>query len=393
MDAITERLFGEFPRAVATDTVTGQLRQWVVHSPGEFDIFTDAVDGKRNPYVSISWRPVGGEVHLDKCYVDFDTPQKPDWPVFDADEPLPEDEIVARMRNDSAVADAVLGQPIAEARALIERAAENNTPAIAVFSGFGIHVHLLYREKERPEQQIETTARKYRGDLNLDCVDEQPIGDVKRVVRVPNCERVHIETDGERIIAQRPTGVHTVPLVPADFDGLDAPTLLEVARTPRHPDPPDVERPVMQTHENYIQQVDEADQSDQRTVDASIIGEDDDLLAFCLEEWLQLPCMYERIQQPSPSQPTRFNCAVLLLNLGFSVTEVTEIFSRIGWRDFDRQKTKGYVQQIYRKGYSDMSCASLRTEGLCVHADAPEDCPTYGWSNGRAEWKTTDYQQ
>lgn len=389
MDDITSVLFGEFPRAVATDTVTGQLRQWVIHSEGEMALFLKTVGGERNPYASISWRPVGGNLKLDKVPFDFDTPQKPDWPVFGGDGPLPEDEMIARMRNDPEIADAVLDPVIEDARTLIERAAEDNTPAIAVFSGFGIHVYLLFKEKVYPDKQVDTTARMYAGNLNLDTVDPALHGDVKRVLRVPNAERVHIETDGRKMIVQRPTGVNTIPLVRADFDGLTATELLDMARQKRHPDPPIQPRPEMRTYDGYIRDVDEATKEDQRKVDRSVLEGNNDLLAFCLTEWLQMPCMFERIQQPEPPHPVRQNCAVLLFNLGFTPTEVTELFSRIGWRDWKRAKTKGYLQQIYRKGYSDMNCASIRHKGLCSpeYADDARECPCFGWSGGRAEWK------
>jgi hypothetical protein len=387
MDEFQRILFSPFPRAVASDVKTGQLRQWVVHSEGEFMAFLRAIDNDRNGYASISWRPIGGNLLLDKVSLDFDTLQKPDWPIFDG-EILPEDEMIARMRNDPEVADAVLGQVIEDATEVVKRSNEEGISIIGVFSGFGIHIHQLYSEKVNPDKQIDTTGRKYVSDLNLETADVSPIGDVRRQMRVPNVQRVHIETNGEEMLEQRPCGLYTIPLIADDFENLTATKLLEMARERRYPDPPDLtDLPHMKAYDNYIEDYSEAKQEDQQRLNESVVADNDGMLQFMLEEYLQMPCMYERIQQIEPEHAVRLNCTVLLLNVGFQPNEVVDLFSQIGWSDWNRKVTKKQVSQIYRKGYSDMSCASCRKKGLCTRADEPKECQTYGWSGGKAEWK------
>lgn len=393
MDAAQKVLFGRFPRAVGTNQPNGQLRQWVVHSEGEFDVFLDTVNGVRNAYASISWRPVAGALKLDKVSIDLDTPQKDGddgWPVFGGAKP-PDDEVVERMRADEYLADEVLAPVVDDARDLIERAEADGVPSLAVFSGLGMHVHLFYRERENPDKQIDTTAKKYIRDLNLRTADMSPAGDVKRVLRVPNAHRVHLEMEDGRVVGSRPAGVFTIPLLPDEVRGLSPQELLEMAHDPRVPDDlsylhPD-NRPAMQTYENYIDSGAEEDieQAEMRKVEAPV--NEDDFLNWYFESVLKMPCMYERITQPEPDHTIRRNCAVLLLNSGLEPGEVVDLFSRIGWADWNRSITTEQVRNIYKNGYSDMSCYRLRKEGFCVRADDPRSCPEFGWSGGRAEWK------
>lgn len=399
MDASQKALFGNFPRALGVTKDYGGLRQFVVHSAGEFDVFAEAVNGTRNAYASISWRPVSGDIKLDKVTLDFDTPAKPDWPMFSGEKP-PDDEIVARMRNDADVADAVLGEVFQDASTLAERAIEDDIPLIGVFSGMGLHAHLLYEETdERLPKKLGTTARKFVGDLNLNTADPKVglNGDQKKVVRVPNFERIDVTDGGDDF---RPCSVFTIPITREELaDGISPSAALETARAPRRIDPEidDSERPEMQVHDHYVSDFSEDQQEEQKGVEQSVLDDDenDQYLAFLLKKWLGMPCMYERIQQPEPDHRIRQNFAVMMFNLGFEKEEVHEIIQQIGWVDYDYETTKHQLDQIYRRGYSDMTCASLRQKGLCtVHEDEKEphtddhtDCPTYGWSNGRVEWK------
>jgi hypothetical protein len=398
MDEVTNELFGRFPRAIGVTQDFGGLRQFVIHSEGEFDVFEETVNGSRNAYASVSWRPVGGSIKLDKVTLDFDTPSKPDWSVFNG-EKLPDDEIVARMRNDASVADEILGEVFSDASELARRAKEDGIPMIGIFSGMGMHAHLLYEETdERLKKKLGTTARKFVGDLNLNTADPKVglNGDQKKVVRLPNFERIEI-TDGGATV--RPCSVYTIPLTREELaDGVTPSEALEMARTPRRisPDLRD-ERSEMEVHDHYVSDFDTSEKEDRKEVEESVLSEDesDGMLSFWLKEWLGMPCMYERIQQPEPDHRIRQNFAVMMFNIGFSKEEVHNIIQRIGWVDYDYETTKSQLEQIYRRGYSDRTCASLRKAGLCtVHVDGkdPEvddhrECPTYGWSGGKVEWK------
>jgi hypothetical protein len=292
-----------------------------------------------------------------------------------------------------------LGEGFRDASELAQRAIEDELPLIGVFSGMGMHVHLLYQETdEKLKQKLGTTARKYVGDLNLGTADPKVglNGDQKKVVRIPNFERIEI-TDGGATV--RPCSVFTIPLTREELaDGLTPTEALEMAREPRRIDPDIVdERPEMKVHDHYVSDFEEAEQEDRKEVQESVLSDDDSdgLLAFWLKEWLKMPCMYERVQQPEPDHRIRQNFAVMMFNIGFSKEEVHNIIQRIGWVDYDYETTKHQLDQIWRRGYSDMTCASIRKKGLCTvieegkdpEVDDHVDCPTYGWSGGKVEWK------
>jgi hypothetical protein len=153
----------------------------------------------------------------------------------------------------------------------------------------------------------------------------------------------------------------------------------------------------MEVHDHYVTDFSEESREEQKEVDESVLGEDesDEYLEFLLKELLHMPCMYERIQQPEPDHRIRQNFAVMMSNLGFSKSEVHDFIQRIGWVDYDYETTDHQLKQIYRRGYSDMTCASLRKKGLCTvteddkdpQVEEPVECPTYGWSGGKVEWK------
>lgn len=394
MDNSQKILFGKLPRAIGTNSRTGQINQWTVHTEGEFDVFFDTVDGEKNAYASVSWRPIGGRLKLDKIPFDFDTPQKEGdegWPVFGGVKP-PQDEVIARMRSDDYVADEVLSPVLRDARKLIERSEENDIPVFCVFSGFGLHVYQMYKEKERPDKQLDTTTKKYVRSLNLPTADTK-VFEVKRIMRIPNARRVHLEIEDGVLVGTRPTSIHTIPLLPEEVLDSTPSELLEMATEPRylsddelgylHPE----HRPEMKTYDDYLESGDleEVSQEDMRKLESP--STDDEVLDYLLQDYLKMPCMYERIQQPEPDHTIRRNCAVLLFNVGMKPGEVVDLFSRIGWVDWNREITKEQVSQIYQKGYADMSCWTLRKEGFCTRADEPAECPTFGWSGGRAEWK------
>lgn len=392
MDKVQRAIFGPFPRAVGTNQANGQIRQWVVHTEGEFDVFFDTINGVKNAYASLSHRPVGGNLKLDKVSIDFDTPQKDEedgWPVFGGETP-PQDEIIARMRNDEYIADEVLAPVIDDAQSLVERSLEEEIPVLCVFSGLGIHVHQFYKEKVHPDKQIDTTAKKYVRDMNLATADMGPIGDVKRIMRIPNAHRVHLEMQDGAMIGSRPTGVMTIPVLPEELIEMSASELLELATNPRLPDISYLQgdRPEMKTYDDYLDSggdPEDISQEEMRRMEQPV--NEDEFLEYLLKDYLTMPCMYERIQQPEPNHAIRRNCAVLMYNLGLTPGEVVDIFSRIGWRDWDRGVTREQLDQIYRTGYADMSCHRLREDGFCVRADRPTDCETFGWSGGQSEWK------
>lgn len=379
MDAAQQALFGEFPRAV------GAPEQHMVHSASEFDAFVDTVEGKRNAYATISWFPPGDGVTCDKVSFDLDSAAK--------DEAFPggmtDDAKITLMRKDDDVADEVLGDVCDDARKLGRAASTEGIPALGVFSGFGLHVHLLFQPESDPGEKMGTVARYWRERLDLITMDHAVVGDEQRILRVPNMRRVHHDTRSPPYGVAVPCDLWTVPLTRDELAEVTPQRLLELSRGKR----PDVgvdaaERPAMPFYDDYTA-------SDSRVVTSrpdrpSVEGElSDEGIEWYVKELLRMPCMYENLLlDPEPPHDIRVNAAVMLFNLGMGPSQVVDVFRQIGWRDWDESVTRSHVKHIYQKGYSDMNCTTMRRRGYCTREDDdPTECPCYGWRGGECEWK------
>jgi len=388
MDSVQDLLFGEAPRRVGTPN-----QHWC-WSPKQVEFFIDSVNGRRNAYATMGWWDFdeGAQVS-DKVLYDFDSPAKSDkdgvrWEIFEDDPP--DDEVIHLMRQDPEVAEEILGKVCMEVRKLARRSRDENVPIVGVFSGFGIHVHQLWEPTYHPSTAMSTTAYRYIGRLDLQTADREILGQPERICRIPNCERIAGSVEGNRITDGRPTNLYQIPLTSSELAAVEPEWLLDESHSPRVIDVPDAsERSEMHVWEDYKTGHEETADVPPRPLnpEETDIAEDDDIRAI-LERLLRMPCMVERlVDDPNPDHDVRVNATVMLLNTGLTPQTVAELYERIGWVDFDREKTVDYVRGIYRKGYSDQNCKTLRGKGLCTRSENPEDCPCFGWSGGQPEWK------
>lgn len=376
MDDAQAQLFGEFPRSV------GSPQQHMVHSEGEFDVFTETVQGRRNAYSSLAVFPPGEPVVCDK--VSFDLDADKGEPFEDG---LRDDEKIEVMRDDPAVAEEVLGPVCDDAQKLAANLLVCEYPVMGVFSGFGIHVHALTEPTEDPAERMGSVARYWRHHLGLPTLDHKPIGDEQRIMRVPNMERVHLtdlfDPDAERYRCD----LFTIPLTGDELLDITPESLLEMSRAPRPGvTVDDDERPAMPLYEDHVKESRAVtSRPDRPSIEGEIDAEGADWL---VKELLRMPCMYENLLlDPEPPHDIRLNSAVLMFNAGMTPAEVVEVFAVLGWKDWDRSVTHHQLKHIYENGYSDMNCETIQMNGYCTRTEDPEACPTYGWSGGRCEWR------
>jgi hypothetical protein len=405
MDRAQDLLFGDTPRRVGTPA-----QHWVFNT-GQIDLMLEDIGGRRNAYATLGTLPIVEDEpeSIDKVLFDLDSPAKAgeedegEWLIFDGTErEEPDDkEVIERMREDEEIREQVLGAPANEAQELARASADDGVPVVGVFSGFGIHIHQLYEETEDPEKAMTTTAAKYIDELGLKTPDWAIVGQVERLCRIPNVERVtmpgprHIIVDGEG------TGLYTIPLTQDELMEITPADLLEMSTEPRVPDGlvPD-DRPQMAEWTDYQNFFDDDGDSDaaerpQKGVAERTTPIEEEWVKETLYDLIHMPCMVERITSPNPHHEVRQNVAVMLYNVGLNRHQVEAIYEKLGWIDWDREVTRYQLKHIWEKGYSDMSCATIRSRGLCEpeYHDDPESCPTYGWSGGRAEWKNNDTTQ
>lgn len=389
MGPAQRELFGAFPRRVGTPS------QFWVFAEGAFDLFVERTAGRRNNYATLGQLRLDGTATTNSVLFDFDSPAKDEggvWTLSDLAD-APDDAVrFERMRADPDIADAVLGEICDEVRQLARAAESDGVECLGVFSGFGVHVHQLYRRTEDPTVPMTTVGAKYIVEEELETPDWSIMGQPERLCRVPNAERC-TKAFGDRgqVLDGEPTGVYQIPITHDELREVTPEWLLAASRSPRYPGHnPDATHPQMPIWEEYRDGVEDDDAVDlpQRPVNERTAPLDDEGVEELLRELLQMPCMYERITSPNPHHKVRLNSAVLLFNAGLTPQQVENLFARLGWVDFDRAKTRKFLDHAYRKGYADMSCQSVQGERLCTRGDDPESCPCYGWSGGRAEWKT-----
>lgn len=369
MDDTQAFLFGRWPRLV------GYPEQYPVFDEGSFDKFLEAQEGDANCYSRISWLSNTGDWLLDRVFLDLDG--------HVSEKGLTDVELVSKLRSDREFRQSVLGDVVDDVRQVAELCREVSFPLIGVYTGKGVHLHILTEERLSPKQELKTNQLWIEDEAGLKTVDRQVVGDIKRLSRVPNCRR-YDEKVGTA------TDLYTVPLSLQEMDDITAKELVEWSNSPRQVEEPAESRPPMFTREEYLPDGPEKSELDVEPVE---IGEDAmDGLTEKMELWLkdvlQLPCLYKRITTRNPAHPVRFNAAIMMFNVGMTPEDVVEVYSRLGWDDFDPKITRKFAEQIYDRGYADMSCASLQSKGLCVYerGEREEECDAFGYEGGRNDY-------
>lgn len=379
MDFISRVLFGRFPREA------GIPRRFTLFSEDHFDDFLDrAAEHSHNTYATLAhFDPVP---RCDKVSFDLDSPAKAgtgsagDWDHPDIPSHAGDSEVIDLMRADPDLADEVLGPVVEDMRELAAESIADDIPTVGVYTGFGIHVHQLYQETRNPREEMLTTANKFADELDLASLDRKPVGDVKRIMRIPNAQRF----DGDE-----PCGLWTIPLSAEEMRGFGPQDLLEWSSTPRHSFSRAAlaarhSRPEMTVHEDYLYQ--SGYTAPQRPLEEDIDHDLHGEAEYWVRQYIAMPCVRERALQPDPDHKTRLQVAIHLFNAGCSPERTLEIIRGLNWSDFDTKTTRKQLKQIWNHGYADASCSTMREEGYCVRLDDTLGCETYGWCGGQAEW-------
>ena len=324
--------------------------------------------------------------------MDFDSPYKQEGkfthPRIESDEPHAL--VIALMRSDKGLARDILGRPLRDAQAFSEANVKKGIPTVAVFTGFGFHVHTLYQPRYSPETEMYTTANKYYIELDLLTADTAIHGDVRRILKVPNTERVQVIGD-----RSYPCNLWNIPLTAEELKNATIEWLLEESKGPRQIEIPESfkdenQRPEMTVYEKYTKErtsVDSGAQYDKEIRKKPLVPfEAPKDCEWIIREVVSMPCMQEHLLQPNPHHKVRQNFAVMMFNAGFTQDDVHNIIRQMGWRDYDYNKTKYQLQQIWEGKYVDMGCNSMWLNGYCVYDQDPKKCPTYKWRGGSCEY-------
>ena len=393
VDSSVRLLFGNFPRWVGLSKPHAEgLWQFPVTSILEFEEVVNSANCNKNIYSSISAvKPVvrdgayqGNAVEVDKVFYDFDSPAKAeredpeDWQHPDIPDHAADSEVFELMRDDPDVLDAVLGIPCQEASKLAEASVEAGIPVVGSFSGFGIHVHQLYEPTMRePKARVKSTGNKYITELDLQTADDAVVGDHHRITRVPNVGRVDHDMEGE-------VCVYTVPLTQSELLELSPEGVLSLGSEPRLgllSEPND--RPKMKLYEDYVVSNDE--DVDVSQDDMHPLPDTSNATAFAkqvIKDVIRMPCVYEHSFSTNPLNPVRVKLGIMMLNAGMTISECDTLIRELGWIDYDSEFTRYQLKKLKESGRGDWGCKTMQSKGLCVNANDPESCETYGYRGG-----------
>lgn len=363
MDAAQRLLFGSFPRELATP------RRQSVFGPEHFDRAVCKANRFGNVYSSIARLPPGGP-ECDKLMFDLDA--KPD-----GYEHLHERELFGVLREDDDEAQRILGGVVEDMQTLATSEIDGAGP-FGVFTGLGVHVYFFFQPTANAKNAMLSTTNKIISEHGITTADPQVIGDERRISKIPNVQRFD---DGE------PCGLVSVPLSQEDMSSMDAPDLLALSVEPRVPlfdiSLTNVDtRPEMTVYDEYLQR--SGSNYPERELGDSV--DVSKRVEWVVDEFIDLPCVSERILTRNPGQAVRFNFAVMLFNYGFNVSEVHDLIRGIGWENYEPKKTKQQLENIWNNKYSDMSCTGMMNKGYCVRTNDPHSCKAYGWSGGTCDY-------
>lgn len=379
MDNAQEILFGQsgFPRTVAHAS-GGDLKQLFIHSEGEWDMFFKHNRPNKNLYSSIcrfrsDMRPV-----LDEVPFDFDSPMKDSIFGNESDR-----EKVEMMREDEELAGKILGEVWEDAQSLVRQCKRDNIPVLTVFSGLGVHCHMLYQDRVNPVEAKVSTSNYYIEECDLTTWDRQIVTDTRRILRIPNSQRI----DGDS------TGVWCIPITEDEVLNNSIHDLLERCASPKevpfHDRYKKENRPEMEVKEGYEEVKSEAVGTE--PLDDMVTADIDEGMVEIFKDCIVLPCIRERFFTQNPHHMVRFNGVAMLYQVGFRPEEVREIIRRIGWVDYDEKITRKMTEQIWNRRYSESKCDTLNSLGLCVqgemfdgYGDEPSDCETYKYPSHQA---------
>lgn len=365
MDFYQDLLFDGFPRKGGTP------RKFTLFNRDHFDYLVSDVNNYSNVYCSISRMPPSGP-YSDKVSFDLDAKIAD----YITDSGVPEPVLFREMRESQYLRQRIL-KPVAEdMNKLAQTAVAEEIPAVGVYTGLGVHVHFLYQEAQRPTNEMLSTANKFVSELGLETSDSQVIGDIVRILKIPNTKRW---SEGDFC------GIWTVPMTRDEMMMFGPGDLLEISRNPRVPPVSGLQddRPEMQVYEDYLRRTG-------GTVPHIPLAEEGNISddsEFILEEVLHLPpCIEERALTNNPHHKVRYNLAIHLFNAGFTKSEAHDIIRGLKWSNYDPEMTKKQLKSIWHGNKTDNSCRTLYSEGLCRRLEAPRDCRTYGWKGGNQFW-------
>jgi len=308
IDSTTLHLFGEMPREM------GNPSRITVYNIEQMSRFIEENNGVRDVYTSVY--PLNGVI--DKIFFDLDGKGALD-----------------------------------DAKKIYKWLKEKGFCGIPIASGKkGFHLYVLLKPAKYGDEtkklllkaSLSILQSVFKDEKSYISVDPHPIGDVRRICRVPNTLRppqnlnlcTYLPPDSFLDMTEEDVTVHikSPHVYEYEFDG-KLPTLKDF------PEPEGYDLKEWKPIQNEI----------------PIITKDGNVF---LRNVLR-PCLYRRLLTPEPPHHVRVAATIDLLKF-FSPEEILNFYSQLGWSDWEPKTT--YYQIEHCKGLKAYSCRKLRRLGV-----------------------------
>jgi hypothetical protein len=301
-------LFDKFPREV-------DLKRKIVYNLSHFLNYIQLNNGIKGVYTSL----YDLNLHIDKIFFDIDNQD------------------LQKAKEDTIL--------------LIKRLNEYKLPYIVLFSGKkGFHVYIPTKSWQAPNLETARYVLKriqYTLSNGIKSVDRHVIGDVRRLVRIPNTLNKNN---------------YCVPL-PDTFIYWSISKIIDYAKSPHDINyeikPVDV-RQLVDFDFDYIQYNIDIDLPKQWNLPSS----------FKLVIPLIRPCLAQKlIEDRDPPHMVRLALVCELMWLGFSQEQIYHIIRELNWSDFNPKITRYHIKHIFEHKYLPPSCEKLKQYTNCKNCN------------------------
>jgi hypothetical protein len=185
--------------------------------------------------------------------------------------------------------------------------------------------------------------------------DTHIIGDIRRVMRIPNTPRLPKKEGGDIICYST--------YLPQNFYEMDKSLIYSILKEPHDMETPDFyPKPLFEITKPLTRRFRSVNNfSDNYDITVEYMPTDP-LLQFV--QSVLRPCIWKVLSSTNPPHFVRVAATIDLKHLAFSSMQVFDIFSRLNWIDWNPETTDYQIDKIMHKNYRRYSCTKLKGANL-----------------------------
>ncbi len=328
---VTHKLFYPFRREV------GIPRRSPVYNWEQFKNFVEKNNGINDCYSAVYpfEENVNEVTRLDRIMFDFDT----SFPT--------------------------IGIALESAKVMYDLLTSYGIPTVNIATGSkGLQIHALFEPQtfENAKEILWLTSyslikEAYKNNNRLlSALDVHPVGDIRRICRIPNTLRPPSNTLSSSYLPPELDMVTAKDVV----DHMVTPKVYNYDFTKRRPKFEDID--LVDTYKELIPM---GDSFTPTYVPKKAFEPTVQEMSLTMLKHIIRPCLYRSLQLGEPPHAARVAATVDLINMGLHPTSIAKLYSKFGWVDYDLNKTIYQIGTIYdeRKKCSRIitySCSKLR---------------------------------